>query len=66
MSLRGQVDDGIAVERRLKLGARQGDAFVVQSGKLRSGEWVVIRSNERLSEGEAVKVVEPVAGDSLE
>ncbi len=62
----GQGDDRVAVERRLELGARQGDAFVVQSGKLSSGERVVIRGNERLSEGESVKVVEPVAGDSLE
>ena len=62
----GEGEERIAVERSVELGSRQGSAFVVKSGLLAEGEQVIVRGNERLTNGERVKVVESVAGDFKE
>ncbi len=49
------VEDGIARQRAVKLGAAVGHRFVVEDG-LEPGELVVVRGNERLRDGQKVTV----------
>jgi len=50
--------DGVALQRRVKLGNAAGDAFVVLDG-LRAGEQVITRGNEGLVDGKKIKIGDP-------
>ncbi len=50
--------DGVAVQRRVKLGNAVGDSFIVLDG-LRAGEQVVTRGNEGLVDGRKIKIGDP-------
>ena len=50
--------DGVAVQRRVKLGNAAGDAFIVIDG-LKAGEQVVTRGNEGLVDGKKIKIGDP-------
>ena len=50
--------DGVAVQRRVKLGNAAGDAFIVLEG-LKAGEQVVTRGNEGLVDGKKIKIGDP-------
>ena len=52
------ADDGVAVQRRVKLGNAAGDAFVVLDG-LSAGEQVITRGNEGLVDGKKIKIGDP-------
>jgi hypothetical protein len=52
------ADDGVAVQRRVKLGNAAGDAFVVLAG-LSAGEQVITRGNEGLVDGKKIKIGDP-------
>ena len=50
--------DGVALQRRVKLGNAAGDAFIVLDG-LKPGELVVTRGNEGLVDGRKIKIGDP-------
>lgn len=50
--------DGVALQRRIKLGNATGDAFVVLDG-LASGDLVIVRGNEGLVDGRKIKIGDP-------
>ena len=52
------ADNGVAVQRRVKLGNAAGDAFVVLDG-LSAGEQVITRGNEGLVDGKKIKIGDP-------
>lgn len=49
------AEEGVAVRRRITLGNAVGDSFVVLDG-LKAGEQVVVRGNEALNDGKAIKI----------
>ena len=52
------ADDGVAVQRRVKLGNAADGAFVVLAG-LSAGEQVITRGNEGLVDGKKIKIGDP-------
>ncbi|MGB1999891.1 MAG: efflux RND transporter periplasmic adaptor subunit [Candidatus Puniceispirillaceae bacterium] len=50
--------DGVALQRRVKLGNAVGEAFIVLDG-LQAGEQVVTRGNEGLVDGRKIKIGDP-------
>lgn len=52
------ASDGIAIQKRVRLGNATGDSFVVLSG-LAAGEQVVVRGNEGLVDGRKIKIGDP-------
>ena len=48
--------DGVARERRVELGLRDGERYEVRAG-LEPGEQLVVRGQHRLRDGELVRVV---------
>ena len=52
------VEEGVAIQRRVRLGNPTNDGFVVLSG-VKQGEQVVIRGNEGLVDGKKVKIGDP-------
>ncbi len=51
------VEDGVAKERRVRLGFRQGSLWEVQEG-LAEGELIVVRGHHALKDGQRVKIEE--------
>lgn len=49
------AEDGAAVQKRIKLGKAVGDSFIVRDG-LAAGEQVIVRGNEALNDGKAIKI----------
>lgn len=52
------ANDGIAIQKRIRLGNAAGDSFVVLSG-LKAGEQVIVRGNEGLVDGRKIKIGDP-------
>ena len=52
------AEDGVAVQKRIKLGSAVADSFIVLDG-LAANEPVIVRGNEALSDGKAIKVGNP-------
>ena len=52
------VEEGVAVQRRIRLGNPTEDGFVILGG-VKEGEQVVIRGNEGLVDGKKVKIGDP-------
>ena len=50
--------DGVALQRRIKLGNAAGDSFVVLDG-LAAGDLVIVRGNEGLVDGRKIKIGDP-------
>ena len=50
--------DGVALQRRIRLGNAAGDSFVVLDG-LSAGDPVVVRGNEGLVDGRRIKIGDP-------
>ena len=50
--------DGIAIQKRVRLGNATGDSFVVLSG-IDAGEQVITRGNEGLVDGRKIKIGDP-------
>ncbi len=50
--------EGVALQRRVKLGNAAGDAFIVLDG-LKPGEQVITRGNEGLVDGRKIKIGDP-------
>lgn len=56
------AEEGAAIQRRIKLGNAVGDSFIVRDG-LQAGEQVIVRGNEALSDGKAIKIANGKPGD---
>ena len=52
------ASDGIAIQKRVRLGNAAGESFVVLSG-LTAGEQVITRGNEGLVDGRKIKIGDP-------
>lgn len=52
------AEDGVAVQKRIRLGNAAGDNFVVLSG-INPGELVITRGNEGLVDGKKIKIGDP-------
>ena len=52
--------EGVALQRRVKLGNAAGDAFIVLDG-LKPGEQVITRGNEGLVDGRKIKIGDPAS-----
>lgn len=52
------ANDGIAIQKRVRLGNAAGESFVVLSG-LQAGEQVIVRGNEGLVDGRKIKIGDP-------
>ena len=52
------ASDGVAIQKRVRLGNATGDSFVVLSG-LAAGEQVIVRGNEGLVDGRKIKIGDP-------
>ena len=50
--------DGVALQRRIRLGNAAGDSFVVLKG-LAAGDLVIVRGNEGLVDGRKIKIGDP-------
>jgi multidrug efflux system membrane fusion protein len=58
------VSDSVAHERILTIGLQSADGYVEVKDGLRSGETVVIRGSEALTDGAAVRIISGASGDS--
>ncbi len=58
------VQDSTAHERVLTLGLQSPDGYVEVRNGLKSGEVIVIRGAEALTDGAAIRIVTPKSGDS--
>ena len=56
--------EGVALQRRVKLGNAAGDAFIVLDG-LQPGEQVITRGNEGLVDGRKIMILRPSTRPSL-
>ena len=52
------ASDGVAIQKRVRLGNATGDSFVVLNG-LAAGEQVIVRGNEGLVDGRKIKIGDP-------
>ena len=52
------ASEGVALQRRIKLGNAVGDSFVVLEG-LAAGDQVIVRGNEGLVDGRKIKIGDP-------
>ena len=52
------AEEGVAVQRRIRLGSAAGDKFVVLDG-VRASEQVITRGNEGLVDGKKIKIGDP-------
>ena len=52
------ANEGVAIQKRVRLGNAAGDSFVVLSG-ISAGEQVITRGNEGLVDGRKIKVGDP-------
>lgn len=52
------AEEGVAVQRRIRLGSAAGDKFVVLDG-VKAGEQVITRGNEGLVDGKKIKIGDP-------
>jgi hypothetical protein len=52
------AEDGVAVQRRIRLGNAAGDKFVILDG-VAPGELVITRGNEGLVDGKIIKIGDP-------
>jgi len=60
------VEDSVARERVVNLGLRSDDGYVEVRSGIRSGETVVVRGAEALSDGAAVRIIRRSGADSAE
>jgi membrane fusion protein, multidrug efflux system len=58
------VSDSVAHERILTIGLQSADGYVEVTDGLKSGETVVIRGSEALTDGAAVRIISSGQGDS--